>query len=457
MAQKSTLSKLLGDGSVGRQLLVWGILNNFLMSAMQPIMAQLMAQVWPKLPSQRLSPADAAEMVLKGIMTQGEGEAEALGTGTSPERFRLMVRNVGEPMSIQEALFAVRRGIIPWEKGAGNGPSFMEAVRQSRLRDEWGPVFQELQWQPLTPSDAVDAVVESQIDYAQGEQEAGYNGIKPEHFRILFNTRGRPPGVMELLELNRRGVIPMEGTGPDVVSVQQGVYEGATKNKWFGPLSHLLDYVPPPRTVTTLLRQGVITQDQALHYFEQSGLTPDLAAAYIRSASTEKLAKHRDLTESVVLDLYYAHIITQQKCTEMLAGIGYDAAEAHFLIALKDMQRSLAALNKAVERIGSMYIARKLTRTKCVEALKALDIPPAQQTELLTLWDLDRSATVRVLSEAQIVAAVEYEIVTPEQGRRMLEQLNYSPYDAWLLVSVRLKAKTGDPPAEGANVTEAAQ
>lgn len=453
----SPISALLGEGSVGRQLLVWGILNNLISTAGQPVLQQVLNDVYPKVQSGRITADEAAEMVLKGIMSHEAGASEATATGYSADRFAMKVRNQGEPISPQDALQALRREVIPEDKGAGNGPSFMEAVRQSRLRDEWAPVLQALQWLPLSPADAVDAVVESQVAHDYGEAQARLSGVDPEHFRILVNTRGNPPSPTELLELHRRGYIPLDGTGPDAISVQQGVYEGATKNKWYEPLTHLLDYVPPPRTVTALLREGSITDAQAAHYFAMAGLTDDLVHAYIASAHHTRMEKARELTEATILDMFEAKIVDRAQAADALRHLGYTEHDAGYLLTLRDMRVQLRQVTAATSRVQTLYVGRKLTAADTKDALHALGYADAVVTELLTLWDLERRSTARVLTEAQVVAAFHYQVIDGPTAMAYLEELGYSAYDAWVLLSDREHKALPNPPEQGRNVSGRAQ
>jgi hypothetical protein len=457
VAGKSAFSGLLGDPTqIGRQLLVWQVLGTILGDLMDPIMQQVLDEVWPIVPSRPLSVADVAEMRLKNIVSEDEAQAEAKRTGYDAGRLDQMVKNTGEPISPRDALEALRRGIIPEDSGADGPPSYMKAVRQSRLRDEWGPVLAQLQWVPLPPSDAVDAVVEGQIDYAQGEAAARISGVNAEDFRILVNTRGRPPSPGELQELLRRGLIPREGVGPDQTSFQQGIYEGASKDKWWQHYAALAEYIPPPRTVTALLREGVLSKDKAAELFTKSGLTPELAQTYVASASHQKLQHARDLALSTVLDLYESHAFDEKTATGYLEHLGYDAQEAGYLLVLRDLQRSLKAHNQALTRVGALYVARKLTSAQVRQALTALDVPDARQGELLAVWELERQATVRVLTEGQITSAVYYKVLTVEQGIAYLVALGYSAYDAWVAVSVRLHGPQGTPPPAPTVPTEAA-
>lgn len=448
MAGKSKFSQLLGDqNSIARQLLVWQVLGAVIGDLMEPIMTQVMDEVWPLIPSRPDSPADLADMVVKNIVQEGDGADEAKRSGVNADRFHRMVLNTGEPIAIQQALEALRRGIIPEDAGATGPPSFLKALRQSHVRDEWAPVLLGLQWLPLPVADAVDAVVEGQITYEAGAAQAKINGVQDDVFRILVNTRGRPPSPSELAELLRRGFIPESGTGPDAISFQQGIYEGASKDKWWSYYAKLAEYLPPPRTVTAMVREGAISNEQAAVLFKQAGLSDEMAAAYLKAASHTKLAKPRELAQSTVLDLYEAHAIAKDKAAQLLGLLGYNAEEVDYLLVIRDMERTLKAINAAIQRIGNLYINRKLDAKSAEDALTVLGMDSEHRGEIMAVWDLERGKNVKVPTEGQVASAVYYGVLSFDQGVARLVALGYSEEDAKMLVDIRLHGRPTTPVA----------
>ena len=126
----------------------------------------------------------------------------------------------------------------------------------------------------LTVADTVAAVVRSYLTAAEGAEEASLSGIDARRFKLLVNTAGNPPGVSELLELLRRGVIPEAGSGADSVSYEQGVREGQTKNKWIEPLKALKTSLPSPEAALEALLEGQTDKATALKLYEQWGGDP---------------------------------------------------------------------------------------------------------------------------------------------------------------------------------------
>ena len=436
-------------GAVGEQLLVWGVLQQLLGALLAPALEEVTRAVNLASQTTPLSPADLADMVVRNIVALADGIDYAKQSGVAPSDFQRMVHNAGDAPAPQELVTALRRKVIP---ESGRGPSslsFEQGIAEGRLLDKWTGVIKALGVVPLPVADAVDAVVEGQISFDEGQAAAFKNGVEAADFQILVNTRGNPPSPTELNLLHKRGLIPLEGTGPDVTSVQQGVFEGATKDKWWRLLAALSDYVPPPRTVTAMVRSGAMTDDEALKWYQYSGLTPDLAAAYLSDAHHQKTATSRDLAKGDVLALYGERVISADQATQMLALLGYSAEDAAFEEQLVDFRVVRAQVDGAIAKIKALYVARKIDQAAAVGALDALGLQPTQRDQLVSIWDIERQQNVKVLTQAEIAAAFHYQIIDQTTAIGELVNIGYTPYDAWVILSIREHSPQPNQPAQG--------
>lgn len=438
-------------GETIHQIVVWGILVELLSSLTAPLTREIEQTVNGVQPNIQIDPATLADLVVKGWMSVQDGANVARKSGIAPADFVLMVEGVGEPIGLQDALFAWRRGYIPFNAPEPGAPSVETAIKTSHIADLWSDTIKKLGTVPIGVADAVDAVVEGQIPYDQGQTIAAQNGIDPDNFRILFNTRGNPPGPSELVEFVRRGLIPLKGTGPTVLSLQQGIYEGASKDKWEPMFEQLVRYVPPPRTVTAVYKAGGYTAEQATALYIENGLTPEDAAAYIAGASGEKIAGTVQLALGVIDTLYYDQAIDNAAATKLLEEIGYGPAEAAFELSVQDLKREQAALSSAVSRISTLYISHKITVTVARNALSSLKIPGAQIDQLIQTWTITAGATIKTLTQAEITDAWSNTIMTQDQAMNELEGIGYTPFDAWVLLSIKNKGPLPDQPAQGPN------
>lgn len=434
-----------------KTIAIWGVLMQLLSPILAPLSQEITNLIQSEFQFVPLGVPDLADMVERGHISLEEATGMAKMSGINPANFELLVKNVGAPPGPAQLLMAYRRGYIP-EGGTGaESISLQQGIRESRVMDKWIPVIQKLGLQPISASEAVNAWVRGQIPEGQAKQLIYENGLDAAMAQILYDTTGNPPSITELMNLYRRGLIAMHGTGPGVLSVDQGIREGSSKDKWIPAYEQLSVYLPPPRTVTTLEKAGVISASEAQTLYTQHGLTPQIAAAYSKDAFTTKTVKQKQLAESMVLDLYETKAISQPQADTYLGDLGYDAQEAHYIESVYDLKRELGMLTSAISRIRTLYISRKIDRSSAVDSLGQLAVPADSVTYYLTVWDLERVNTVRLLTESQIVDAFKYGVYTQAEAQTELVAIGYTPHDAWVVLSVGLHAPQPDEPPVGAS------
>lgn len=444
---------LFPEGSIAEQFLIWNVGSAVVSAVLGPVLTTVQSEIWSGAVGSSgghvhapLSPADYANAVVRNFLGDQAAAHGAAMSGVNAGDFDTLVHLAGDAPAPGQLAEALRRKIIP-EGGTGpSSVSFEQGIAEGRLSDKWAPVIQQLSQIWPTPTDALQAYLEGQVDEGTAQELYQRFGGDPEYFQLLYNTRGNAPTPMEALTMLRRGIIPESGTGPDSISYQQAFLEGPWRNKWLGPFKALAEYLPPPRTVSALLKSGAIDQATAQKIWQQSGLSPQMAAAYAKSASGEKLAGSKQLAQGLILTLYETQAITAAEASSDLTALGYGATEVKLVLEITDLQRELRVLNSSITRIGSLYVARKITRKAAAEALTALDVLGDHQAHILSLWDIERTANVKQLTAAEITAAYEYQNMTESEALTELQNLGYTPFDAWVLLSNKAKGPLGERP-----------
>lgn len=433
--------------NVAEQLVVWGVLNQLISTAMGPIFTGLAREINDKLPLTPLSPADLADMVVRHILALPAARDYAAQSGIAGADFERLVQSAGEGPAPGELAEALRRGIIP-ESGAGpDSTSFEQGLAESHLRDKWAETVKKLAVNEPSPGDALDALLEGQIPEEQAKELYQRFGGDLEHFQWLFNSRGSAPTPVEASEMANRGIIPWDGEGPDVVSYHQAFLEGPWRDKWEQPYRGLAQYRPPLRTITAMVRNGSISDDVALQWFRDLGASDDMAQAQLRDAHSQKTQAQKELAVSTVLDLYRVRFIDTATASGMLEALRYSAADAAFLLELEDFKVIQSALTQAIAKLKALYVARKIDAGTVKNDLNALLIPPAHSDELLQTWDLERQANVKTLTAAEIATAMHWQIITQDEAQAELENMGYTPRDAWIYLSQHEHQALPNPPA----------
>lgn len=443
------LGGVFGQGKeAAAQLFIWQVMGQIVSTLMGPLMNELERAINLESQTVPLTPAQLADMTVRNFIDLAGATNYAQQSGVAPSDFQRMVFAAGDAPGPEQLVTMLRRQIIPATGTGGDAVSFEQGIAEGRLLDKWAAPIQALGDVPIGVADAVDAVVEGQLSQDDGAAQAFKNGVSADNFQILINTRGNPPSVSELLELNRRGLIPLEGVGPTETTVQQGIYEGATKDKWWQLVAQLGQYVPPPRTVTAMVRAGSISDAQALQWWQWAGMTSETAQAFLADAHKPSSSASHTITASEISQLFSDQLISQTQAESMLTTLGYSAIDAAGIMQLAAYNVSKSQLNSAIGRVRSLYIARKIDGPTAQAALNDLHVAPAQVTALMDTWQVEQSASIKVLSESQVASALYYGVIDQATAQAQLQAQGYDAHDAWVLLSVRNHSALPDEPAQ---------
>lgn len=442
------LGDLFGEGSTARQLFEWQVIGALISALMDPAQNELSYLSNEAAPIKVLDPATLAVMVNRHIVDHGDAASDAQKSGISGNRFDKLVAAAGEAPAPEALAEALRRKIIP-EGGVGaDSISFEQGISEGNLRNKWADVIRQLSMINPSPVDMLDALLEGQLSRGEALDKYKILGGNPEYFDILFNSKGQAPTPNEGIELLNRGIIPERGTGPAATSYEQLFLEGPWRDKWLPAFLALREYLPPPRTVTAMLKNGSISEAMAHELLMKQGLSSDLADAYIADAQHQASTGDRELTASQAIALYESKLISKEHALIFLEATGYGKANADYLLALADSRRAIAAVNSAVSRIQTLYIGHKIDKSAARGDLASLGVPAAQISDIMTTWDLERAANVKLLTPAQIAKAVKMSVYTADQGTTELVQLGYSATDAhvFLVIEGALNAPAATAP-----------
>ncbi len=453
----SALSDFFGGEEGVQQFFVWAVAQSVVGAILAPVLTEIQQEAWKTatagtfgLVGQTLTPAQLADMVVRNFIDDSDASIAAGASGITEGDFALMVDDAGEPPGPDGLARAVLKGIITATGTGADSTSFQQGIAEGRIKDKWGPIIQSMAQEWPSTADAIQAYVRGQLTQADAQTLYEQVGGNPDYFNLLYDTRGNPPTPTQLITLVRRGLIPQDGLGADVLSLQQGIAEGDTKDKWYPMYQQLSQYLPPARTVTALQRAGVITDAQATQLYTDLGLSTELAQAYLLNASVDKVAGTKLLAEGTVLTLYEGGGIDQATAMAYLGDLGYSSDEATFVLATYDFKREVTNLNKAIERIGTLYTTHKVTRQAAVTALGDLDVPDAQQTALFFSWDITAENSPAVLTARDIQLAFFYTAISQAQAMTALGNLGYTPFDAWILLVDIGGVILPDQPPQGA-------
>lgn len=396
-----------------------------------------------------LSPADAASAVIRNFESEEQARKVAEHQGVSAETFTILTHLAGDAPGPQQLAEALRRGAI---KRDGKGPkntSFEQGIAEGRLADKWAPVIEAISKLWPTPVDALNALLKGAFPEAEAKRLYEKLGGDLEFFDWLYFSQGEAPTPLELISMANRGFIHWDGTGKDKVTYEQGFHEGRWRNKWSAVYRKFAEYLPAPETVVTLLKDGVLDAKQAAPLFAAHGMSHEMIQAYLDEAHVMALTDYRGATTSLVLNAYHAQLIGEKDAESILLTLHTAPEAIKLMLGYEDIQRAFEQVNSSVSRIRTLYAARKITKATAHDSLLRLKIPAAQVDPMIATWQVENSITVKPLTEAQIADAFIYDIITEKEAFTELENIGYTPFDAWVVLSIKAKTPLPNKPALG--------
>lgn len=440
---------LFGRGSIGEQFLLWNVLSSMSAPVLQPVIQSIANRTWELDPSIPVSPDVLAAMVNRGLLPMGDGESEARKSGTGPAQFHKMVTQAGSGPTLIEAIELWRRGLIEEGAPGQSGHTFMGALKDAGVRDEWAGLLSKLRVNKPTGEAALNALLQGQITRDRSYALWLQAGEDPDWFQDAFNSQGSSPTPDMLGTMANRKIIPWDGQGPGVTSFMQGFLEGPWRNHWEPAMRRLQEYLPPPRTVTAMVHAGSITDALALQLWEKEGLTPELATAYLADAHHAKATADKELTKSEIAQLYKDGKITQAQAEQLIVRLGYSTANAALILSLANVQKADTHVTAAINRVHALYVTHKITADAAKKSLVSLKVAADQAIELMDLWDIEIGINVKQLTPAQITAAWDNKIITEAECTTELQHLGYTAFDAWVLMSLKAQKPLPGKPAQG--------
>lgn len=417
---------------------VIGLAFGIVQAAGQPWVQATAQAANRKDPNVMLTPEQLAEAFVRGVMNGPDATAEARSSGIAPDRFATLAALAGEPPAIEQLLLLYRRGQISKSR-------LEHGIHQSRVRDEWVDAVEALRFAPLAPSIAVDAAVQAQASRAQAQKLAAEGGLAPEHFDLAFRVAGRPPGIVEMIELWQRGEVAEH-------DVRQTIAESDVKTKYTDALLKLRRRLLPADTIASMVGDGVLTDRQAIGKLMEHGYNHEDAAAWIDKHHQTAAKTQREATRSEILALYEARTITRARALQLMEAARYQRDLAALDLDLVDSKRLRQFQTAAIARVHSLYVAFRIERPDMVSLLDRLGVPADQVRELTRVWDLERQANTRDLTKAEIVSAYVRDIFTLAEAHKRLAGIGYRGEDAAVILAEHAPAPARERTLSAAQV-----
>jgi hypothetical protein len=196
---------------------------------------------------------------------------EAIDSGIDRERLRVLVGEIGLPMSTQQAASAFFRGII-------ERPDYNRSILEGDVRPEWADAILAQARQILTAGEYAELQLRGYYDRAQRLLNTAKHGMSVADSDLLYNVLGRSVNVHAVTTgLARGGTYP--STYADVPQPYRAAIQRSNiREEWVG-LAYANRYTYPSAFVLRALAQAGDLGDEAAveQILLEIGWKPDLA------------------------------------------------------------------------------------------------------------------------------------------------------------------------------------
>lgn len=466
------------------QIFAYGVANQVLTAGLTPYMTVLLQDSYSHGVAQgsgvALSPADVATALTQAV-DFGDAQGvevpqwaldEVAKSGLDAERFKTIVGVDGQAPDATSLFEMFRRGVID-EAQLRNG--FLEGP----TKNKWIPFLEKLQYITPTPADLVRSAVQNQITYDEaatlahslglepqgwvtptpaqaedlakrlGGSPADYQAGNPDWFKLLYDTYGRPPGPQEMGRAANRGFVAWTGKGSGEISFEQAISESDIKDKYIPLLQKLAVYYPPNGEIRTMVLHGGLTDEQAIELWKANGVPEEIAKAYLYLARTEQITQDKAIAKGDILTLVKELAISDDQAMTLLGEVGYSGQNAETLVKMAHYQYELEVLRRSVTRVGTLYVGHKIDDAQARDGFAHIGLGPAQIDTLMQTLSAERAAETIPPTAGEVSSALYYQVVNQDTAQLLLEQMGYTPWDAWLRLSTRMHGPLPNEPTSG--------
>jgi hypothetical protein len=385
----------------------------------QPPLQAYMNGLWASFPDMPMSPADAADGVMRNILDEATGVQYASWSGVNKTVFDYLVRLTGEPPGPIDMLSLWRRGLMEED--------FLDyTIRYSRIRDEFLPYVKLLAHSWMSPTDAVELAIKQIVSNDEAKQYFVTAGGLEDQWDILYQAAGNSVGAQQAMQLWNHQLID-EAQVDEVLGrtrINPMFYDIAKllRHKWFGPIQ-----------IGAAIKSGVITPDEGAQWLVADGYEPAQAQAFAAGEAAAKTTKAKVDTEAMVVSQYIDHLFTATEAIAALAQLGYSAEEADLIVSNADAKRALSQTTTAVTAIRHAFMTGRVDALAASGDLDKLEIPAMARDEWLKAWTIEKSVATRELTTAQVGDMLKKSILTEGEAEGRWKAMGWDAADAKLL------------------------
>jgi hypothetical protein len=304
---------------------------------------------------------------------------EARAAGVDEERLRVMVGEIGLPMSVQQAASALFRGII-------NQADYNRAVLEGDTRPEWAGAILEQARQIPSVADYVDARIRGWITDEEMNAGVARHGMSPADAHLLYLRTGRPAAPGQMATAAARGIDGPDGSPMDETQFLKGIAESDIRPEW-GPMLWESRFLYPPLfQLTRMVQAGAITPEVAADWAVKDRYPPEVVDALRKYWETPATGAAKELTVSDWQSLEQAARKTEAETVAGIEAMGYSAQDAASKVDVTDAHRVAAEQSRVITAAHKAFASGSLSGAQANQLLEDLGVAEWARTQILITW-----------------------------------------------------------------------
>ena len=265
----------------------------------------------------------------------------------------------------------------------------------------------------LSPAEVALGVIKNTLGNIDPLSEVGDSGINPERFQVLVDNTGEPPGIAELLQALRRGII-------DRTRLDHGIRQSRLRDEWEDVI-FALRYAPPPAgEVIAGYLKGHLSAAEAATRLSEAGTDPT-NLEWMRATAGRPLGLEEML-----------HLWNRGEMTEadVDAGIRQSDINNDYLAFAKQLRHYFPPPRSVVPMLRSGAI----TETQARQLLTFYGVGEPWATAFVTEATHTKASAVKDLSQAQTLRMYGARFIDRATATARLQRLGYDDATITLLL-----------------------
>lgn len=265
----------------------------------------------------------------------------------------------------------------------------------------------------LSPAEVALGVIKNTLGTLDAHGEAAKVGIDAQRFDIMVANTGEPPGIAELLQAFRRGII-------DATRLAHGVRQSRLRNEWLDVIT-ALRYAPPPAGEVVAGRlKNHLTEAEYRTKLSEAGTDPANADWMVATAG-------RPYGIEQGLHLLNRGVIDEARMRQVVAQSDVNPDYTDDILELRHYF-------PPPRSIVPMLRSGAITETQARQLLADYGVGEPWATAFITEATHTKAASVKELSQAQTLRMYGAKFLDRPTATQRLQRLGYDDTTIGLLL-----------------------